>query len=113
VTFDITPTNLRRAFDTGLDADTLLERQTAVIERGTELPQPLAYTVKDVARTHGRLRVSARPAASALVTDALARAVSTRRPQPIRQPRFRSLVPSLEGLRGWAEEYSRAGLKGC
>nr|WP_246144657.1 helicase-associated domain-containing protein [Actinacidiphila oryziradicis] len=54
MTFDITPTNLRRAFDTGLDADTLLERQTAVSERGTELPQPLAYTVKDVARTHGR-----------------------------------------------------------
>ncbi|MET7458456.1 helicase-associated domain-containing protein [Streptomyces sp. NPDC005574] len=57
IVWRITPTSLRRAFDTGLDADTLLERLTAVSEGGTALPQPLAYTVKDVARTHGRLRV--------------------------------------------------------
>ncbi|MFF3062446.1 helicase-associated domain-containing protein [Streptomyces sp. NPDC057909] len=53
----ITPASLRRAFDTGLDADTVLERLTAVSEGGTPLPQPLAYTVKDIARAHGRLRV--------------------------------------------------------
>ncbi|MCX5316024.1 helicase-associated domain-containing protein [Streptomyces sp. NBC_00154] len=53
----ITPATLRRAFDTGLDADTVLERLTAVSEGGTPLPQPLTYTVKDVARAHGRLRV--------------------------------------------------------
>jgi hypothetical protein len=57
IVWRITPATLRRAFDTGLDADTLLERLTAVSEGGAELPQPLAYTVKDVARTHGRLRV--------------------------------------------------------
>ncbi|WP_331730224.1 helicase-associated domain-containing protein (plasmid) [Kitasatospora sp. NBC_00070] len=53
----ITPTSLRRAFDTGLDADTILERLTDVSEGGTALPQPLTYTVKDIARAHGRLRV--------------------------------------------------------
>ncbi|MEU9056434.1 helicase-associated domain-containing protein [Streptomyces sp. NPDC048384] len=57
IVWRITPNSLRRAFDTGLDADTLLERLTAASEGGTELPQPLTYTVKDVARTHGRLRV--------------------------------------------------------
>ncbi|WP_432021251.1 helicase-associated domain-containing protein [Streptomyces sp. 1222.5] len=57
IVWRITPSSLRRAFDTGLDADTLLERLTAVSEGGTALPQPLTYTVKDVARTHGRLRV--------------------------------------------------------
>ncbi|WP_405550978.1 helicase-associated domain-containing protein (plasmid) [Streptomyces globisporus] len=57
VVWRITPGSLHRAFDTGLDADTVLERLRAVSEGGTELPQPLAYTVKDAARTHGRLRV--------------------------------------------------------
>ncbi|MCY0924029.1 helicase-associated domain-containing protein [Streptomyces sp. H27-G5] len=53
----ITPASLRRAFDTGLDAGTLLERLTDVSEGGTPLPQPLTYTIKDIARAHGRLRV--------------------------------------------------------
>ncbi|WP_371674180.1 helicase-associated domain-containing protein [Streptomyces sp. NBC_00289] len=57
IVWRITPGSLRRAFDTGLDAATVLERLRAVSEGGTELPQPLTYTIKDVARTHGRLRV--------------------------------------------------------
>ncbi|WUD72216.1 helicase-associated domain-containing protein [Streptomyces sp. NBC_00510] len=57
VVWRITPASLRRAFDAGWDADGILERLTAVCRPGTELPQPLTYTVKDVARGHGRLRV--------------------------------------------------------
>ncbi|WP_431967305.1 helicase-associated domain-containing protein [Actinacidiphila sp. bgisy160] len=57
VVWRITPASLRRAFDAGWDAGGILERLAAVCRPGTELPQPLTYTVKDVARTHGRLRV--------------------------------------------------------
>lgn len=57
VVWRITPASLRRAFDAGWSADEILERLTAVCESGTGLPQPLAYTVKDIARGHGRLRV--------------------------------------------------------
>lgn len=57
VVWRITPASLRRAFDAGWDADEILERLAAVRRLGTELPQPLTYTVKDVARSHGRLRV--------------------------------------------------------
>ncbi|MCZ4122722.1 helicase-associated domain-containing protein [Streptomyces sp. H39-S7] len=53
----LTAASLRRAFDTGLSADTLLARLTEVSEDGTALPQPLTYTIKDIARAHGRLRV--------------------------------------------------------
>ncbi|MEU3464346.1 helicase-associated domain-containing protein [Streptomyces sp. NPDC006733] len=53
----LTPASLRRAFDTGLSADALLTRLTEVSEDGTALPQPLTYTIKDIARAHGRLRV--------------------------------------------------------
>ncbi|MEU9105320.1 helicase-associated domain-containing protein [Streptomyces xanthophaeus] len=38
-------------------ADELLDRLTAASERGTPLPQPLAYTIKDTARTHGQLKI--------------------------------------------------------
>ncbi|WP_405017860.1 helicase-associated domain-containing protein [Kitasatospora sp. NBC_00070] len=48
------PAAVRRALDTGLDADELLGR---LRDRG-ELPQPLEYLVKDTARTHGRLTVA-------------------------------------------------------
>lgn len=57
VVWRITPASLRRAFDAGWGADEILERLAAVCRPGTSLPQPLAYTVKDVARGHGRLRV--------------------------------------------------------
>uniref|UniRef100_A0AAU2VC90 Helicase-associated domain-containing protein n=1 Tax=Streptomyces sp. NBC_00003 TaxID=2903608 RepID=A0AAU2VC90_9ACTN len=57
IVWRITPTTLRRAFDTGLDADTLLTQLSEVSEDDTPLPQPLTYTIKDVARTHGQLRV--------------------------------------------------------
>lgn len=57
VVWRITPASLRRAYDAGWDADEILDRLSAVRRPGTELPQPLTYTVKDVARSHGRLRV--------------------------------------------------------
>ncbi|MFF3249423.1 helicase-associated domain-containing protein [Actinacidiphila glaucinigra] len=57
VVWRITPTSLRRAFDAGWDADGILDGLAAVCRPGTDLPQPLTYTVKDVARGHGRLRV--------------------------------------------------------
>ncbi|MFE1287513.1 helicase-associated domain-containing protein [Streptomyces sp. NPDC058751] len=57
VVWRITPASLRRALDTGWSADDILERLQAVCANGTRLPQPLTYTIKDTARTHGRLRV--------------------------------------------------------
>ncbi|MFK0231732.1 helicase-associated domain-containing protein [Streptomyces vinaceus] len=57
VVWRITATSIRRALDAGWSADELLDRLTAASERDTPLPQPLAYTIKDTARTHGQLRV--------------------------------------------------------
>ncbi|MET7518048.1 helicase-associated domain-containing protein [Streptomyces sp. NPDC005480] len=57
VVWRITPVSLRRALDAGHSADELIARLTEVCEPGTSLPQPLTYTIKDSARTHGRLRV--------------------------------------------------------
>ncbi|MET9322557.1 helicase-associated domain-containing protein [Streptomyces sp. NPDC003038] len=55
VVWRISATSLRRALDAGWSADELLDRLTAANEG--ELPQPLIYTIKDTARTHGQLRV--------------------------------------------------------
>lgn len=57
VVWRITAASLRRAMDAGWSADELLDRLTGVSERETPLPQPLTYTIKDTARTHGQLRV--------------------------------------------------------
>ncbi|MEV0409799.1 helicase-associated domain-containing protein [Streptomyces sp. NPDC050448] len=57
VVWRITATSVRRALDAGWSAGELLDRLTGASERGTPLPQPLAYTIKDTARTHGRLKV--------------------------------------------------------
>ncbi|MBT2452511.1 helicase-associated domain-containing protein [Streptomyces sp. ISL-43] len=57
VVWRITATSVRRALDAGWSADELLDRLTTASERGTALPQPLAYTIKDTARTHGQLKV--------------------------------------------------------
>ncbi|MEJ8642471.1 helicase-associated domain-containing protein [Streptomyces sp. MS1.HAVA.3] len=57
VVWRITAASVRRALDSGWSADELLDRLTAASERGTPLPQPLAYTIKDTARTHGQLKV--------------------------------------------------------
>jgi hypothetical protein len=57
VVWRITPAGLRRALDGGLDADDLTRRLAAVSEGGSALPQTLEYTIKDTARTHGRMRV--------------------------------------------------------
>ncbi|EST38730.1 hypothetical protein N566_05865, partial [Streptomycetaceae bacterium MP113-05] len=57
VVWRITPATLRRAYDAGWDAESVHARLGQVAEGGGELPQPLAYTIKDTARGHGRLRV--------------------------------------------------------
>ncbi|MFD9531549.1 helicase-associated domain-containing protein [Streptomyces sp. NPDC060010] len=57
VVWRITAASVRRALDAGWSADELLDRLTAASEQGTPLPQPLAYTIKDTARTHGQLKV--------------------------------------------------------
>lgn len=48
--------SVRRALDAGFTADDLLARLTAVA-RG-DVPQPLSYLVRDVARRHGHLAVA-------------------------------------------------------
>ncbi|MFB6615797.1 helicase-associated domain-containing protein [Streptomyces sp. NPDC056367] len=55
VVWRITSSSLRRAMDAGWSADDLLDRLETVSEG--KLPQPLTYTIKDTARTHGQLRV--------------------------------------------------------
>ncbi|RKT06905.1 XPB/Ssl2-like helicase family protein [Streptomyces sp. 3211.6] len=55
VVWRITAASVRRALDAGWSADDLLGLLTAASE--TPLPQVLTYTVKDAARTHGRLKV--------------------------------------------------------
>ncbi|MGN6334019.1 MAG: helicase-associated domain-containing protein [Motilibacteraceae bacterium] len=57
--------SVRRALDAGLRADDLLARLTAVA-RG-EVPQPLTYLVRDVARRHGHLAVA--PVTCVVVAD--------------------------------------------
>lgn len=57
VVWRITPASLRRAYDAGWDAEEVHARLSAVADGGGELPQPLAYTIQDTARGHGRLRV--------------------------------------------------------
>lgn len=56
-TWRFTPASVRRAFDAGRTADQLLTELSAAADR--PLPQPLTYLVRDVARRHGRLRVTA------------------------------------------------------
>ncbi|MEF9885395.1 helicase-associated domain-containing protein [Streptomyces sp. P9-A4] len=57
VVWRISATSIRWALDAGWTADELLDRLTEASERDTPLPQPLAYTIKDTARTHGQLKV--------------------------------------------------------
>jgi hypothetical protein len=55
VVWRISPASVRHALDAGHDADRLVERLRAVAQG--DLPQPLEYLIKDVGRTHGRVRV--------------------------------------------------------
>jgi len=48
------PASVRRAMDAGADADTLLDALKGLAEG--DVPQPLEYLVRDVARRHGRAR---------------------------------------------------------
>jgi len=51
------PASVRRAMDAGADADTLLGELKALGEG--DVPQPLEYLLRDVARRHGRVRGAA------------------------------------------------------
>jgi hypothetical protein len=53
-TWRFTPASVRGAFDAGYDADRLLAELSAVAVG--DLPQPLAYLIRDVARRHGVVR---------------------------------------------------------
>ncbi len=53
--YRFTEQSLRTALDAGWTADDLLEALTGF--SATELPQPLTYLIRDVARRHGQLRV--------------------------------------------------------
>ncbi|MEU8245867.1 helicase-associated domain-containing protein [Nonomuraea sp. NPDC048916] len=55
VVWRISPASLRHALDAGHEAGELVERLRAVAQG--DLPQPLEYLIKDVGRTHGRMRV--------------------------------------------------------
>jgi Helicase conserved C-terminal domain len=57
VTWRFSPTSVRRALDGGVTGEALAAalRQIAT----AELPQPLTYLIADVARRHGRLRLTA------------------------------------------------------
>jgi Helicase conserved C-terminal domain len=55
-TWRFSATSVRRALDTGRDADGLTEELRSVAVGGT-LPQALEYLLRDVARGHGRVRV--------------------------------------------------------
>ncbi len=55
VVWRFTPATVRRALDSGHTTDDLLARLTEIAE--SPIPQPLEYLIKDVGRTHGRMRV--------------------------------------------------------
>lgn len=57
VVWRVTPGSVRRALDEGTTGDEL-EGDLQVVARG-DLPQPLRYLVRDVARRHGSVRVRA------------------------------------------------------
>jgi hypothetical protein len=57
VVWRISAASVRRALDSGLDAADLVQQLTEASADGLPLPQPLAYLIKDTARTHGRMRV--------------------------------------------------------
>jgi hypothetical protein len=60
-----TPGSVRRALDEGRTADDLVAGLTALAT--TQLPQPVEYLVRDVARDHGHIRVA--PSTSVLRSD--------------------------------------------
>jgi hypothetical protein len=54
-TWRFSPASVRRAFDNGDTAETLTEELAAVAH--SDLPQPLVYLIKDVARRHGEVEI--------------------------------------------------------
>lgn len=51
----LSPTSIRRALDDGVDAAQLQHELTEIAR--TDVPQPVQYLIKDVARRHGTVRV--------------------------------------------------------
>lgn len=104
--------SVRRALDAGTDADDLLSRLRAASL--TPLPQPLEYLVRDVARSHGSVRIGAAGAyLRAEDPAALARVVAHPK---LSHLGLQALAPTVlvarVGAREVSEALAEAGLSG-
>jgi hypothetical protein len=89
--YRFSPSSVRRALDAGRTADDVLTLLTA--RSRTEVPQPLAYLVADVARRHGRVRVGSAQAFVRADDEAtLAALLAERKAGPLR---LRRLAPTV------------------
>jgi hypothetical protein len=89
--YRFSPASVRRALDAGRTAEEVLSLLAA--RSRTEVPQPLAYLVTDVARRHGRVRVgSAQAFVRADDEAALTALLAERRAAPLR---LRRLAPTV------------------
>lgn len=93
VVWRITATSIRRALDAGWSADELLGRLTAASERAAPLPQPLAYTIKDTVRTHGRLKVVR--SACCIRSDDVALIAEVAQARGLTKLRLRRIAPTV------------------
>ncbi len=87
--YRFSPSSIRRGLDAGRSADDLLTLLTG--HASTAVPQPLQYLITDIARRHGRMRVSAatayiraddEAALAALLADRRAASLRLRRLAP-------------------------------
>ncbi|MCO5985225.1 helicase-associated domain-containing protein [Actinoallomurus spadix] len=105
--YRFTPTSVRRALDAGRGASELID----LLKRHstTDVPQPLAYLIEDVARRHGRLRVGV---ASAYVRcddpAVLDEIIADRRSEQLRLHRLAPTVLASRAPRGELLESLRA-----
>lgn len=90
-TWRFSPASVRRAYDTGWDADRLLAALTEVSV--SALPQPLDYLARDVARRHGAVRLS--EVACCLRSDDAALLAEIAADRRLRHLRLRVLAPTV------------------
>ncbi|MEC4019749.1 helicase-associated domain-containing protein, partial [Streptomyces sp. H27-D2] len=105
VTWRFSPASVRRALDAGHEADALLAELAAVATVGPAsrepppapspelLPQPLVYLIKDVARTHGRMRVVGSACCVRSDDEALVRELAAHR--GLRALGLRAIAPTV------------------
>lgn len=90
-TWRFSPESVRRAFDTGATAESLLRELSGLASAG--MPQPLKYLINDVARKHGRLRVS--ELASCICSEDTALLTELAHNRELVALRLRSLAPTV------------------